>query len=585
MRSTFDSILASISTLASRLLSHPLLSRLSHSLSCSFSHPMFDGILRHFSTPLNFGLEQTASQIKAARVITSGKKITTIALSSLDPQTDDVKQLYMNQAVLITPLDGKELLVRPLRLPLIKEKDIAEAVPFQAEPLLPYPLEESVLTWQIVAKSAEATDVTFFAARKQAVATHVEKWKELAIEPEKIFSVPYALCTFGAAFFPSLDTFILLHITNQEVTSVLVRGGKLWASFAAPEGWQLLLGENQTVDSLPQNESEWEERMVESPLADGFKRLQRSITRLILALGKECKAGSIEGIAITGEPASWSGFSEILARSLNMPPLFCTPSFSCSSQELMSYAVPIGLSLGAVAQQEQNSDFRQGEHTYPHPWKRLYVPMALYFISVFFLSFAFYFFSSQMLRSRENELKQSYLDLLAEMHKSHEDFEKTYLAKNPDMAFKEELTSIKQISIDGLMTRLELIQKQLQASPDTFPLFPGIPRVSDVIAWLGTHSAVTFLDEEGKKQAKLQIENFSYVMVKRPEQGKKQEKYQVKVELEFTSATPKWAREFHDALIAPNDWVDPKNEVKWNANRDTYKTSFFLKDKTTYPGS
>ena len=81
----------------------------------------------------------------------------------------------------------------------------------------------------------------------------------------------------------------------------------------------------------------------------------------------------------------------------------------------------------------------------------------------------------------------------------------------------------------------------------------------------------------------IQLESFSYGMLKRPEQSKKQEKYQVKVEFEFTTATPKLAREFHDALIAPNEIVDPKGEIKWSSNRGRYKTSFFLKDKTIYP--
>ena len=71
-------------------------------------------------------------------------------------------------------------------------------------------------------------------------------------------------------------------------------------------------------------------------------------------------------------------------------------------------------------------------------------------------------------------------------------------------------------------------------------------------------------------------------MVKRPDQSKKKEKYRVKVDLEFSSPTPKQAREFHDALVAPNDFVDPKDEIKWSSNRGSYRTSFFLKDKTKY---
>ena len=104
-----------------------------------------------------------------------------------------------------------------------------------------------------------------------------------------------------------------------------------------------------------------------------------------------------------------------------------------------------------------------------------------------------------------------------------------------------------------------------------------------MLAWLAQHPVIAYQDEAGQWLSRLKIENFSYVMVKRPVQSKKQEKYQVKIELELSSSTPKWAREFHDALIAPNDWVDPKSEVKWSSNRGKYKTSFYLKDKTLYP--
>ena len=59
-------------------------------------------------------------------------------------------------------------------------------------------------------------------------------------------------------------------------------------------------------------------------------------------------------------------------------------------------------------------------------------------------------------------------------------------------------------------------------------------------------------------------------------------KYQVKVDLEFSTSSPRIAREFHDSLIAPNDLIDPKGEVKWSSNRGKYRTSFYLKDKTQY---
>ena len=81
------------------------------------------------------------------------------------------------------------------------------------------------------------------------------------------------------------------------------------------------------------------------------------------------------------------------------------------------------------------------------------------------------------------------------------------------------------------------------------------------------------------------LENFSYKMVKRPEFNKKKEHYQVKVEIEFSTHTPRYAREFHDILLAPNEIIDPTSDVKWSSERGRYRASFFLKDKTLYPNA
>ena len=305
---------------------------------------------------------------------------------------------------------------------------------------------------------------------------------------------------------------------------------------------------------------------------------------MVYALAKEVKGQEIEGICVTGEALQWNGLSNLLVQNLPFPLLNCQSTAEYSSTELLSYAVPIGLALGALPGQAL-IDFRQEELSYPHPWKRLTMPLAAYFGSILLLSAALYFFGQHYLRYQEDQLRQTYLDLLAGMHKTHDQFEIAYLAKNPKAhdAFDGEIPRIEQINQEELRGRLAFMQKEIQSSPDSFPLYANIPRVSDVLAWLTQHPAVISTDEDGDPEARLLIENFSYVMVKRPQQGKKAEKYQVKIELEFSTATPKWAREFHDALIAPNDWVDPKGEVKWNTNRGKYKTSFFLKDKTVYP--
>lgn len=543
------------------------------------------------SSSLSIGLERTSDGIKSASIAGSPKKPILKQLTTHSAEIENVKRIYTNHPIFTTGLTGKEVLVRSLHLPLTKDKDIESALVFQAEPLLPYAVDQALIAYQIVSKTEENSHLTLLTAHKEVLSTHLKSWQSLQMEPEKIACIPSALSQFGAVYLSEVKSCLILHLQAQEMTGILLKEGKLIASFALTEGLEGLLTAKDDVKGVPQSEAEWlalEEQ--KTPLAEAFKRLQKGVIKIGYALVKEGKGELIEGIIVTGESANWEGFSEVLVRPLSLPLLSCKPEGEISSKEFLSYAVPIGLGLGSLENQEQEVDFRQQEWSYPFPWKRLKGPIATYFILILLLSYAFYFFSQQYLHYREDQLKQNYLDLLVGMHKTHPQLEFAFLAKNPRAhdLFDGEIPKVEQLDRGMLMDRLFFLQKELQATPDSFPLFANIPRVGDVLAWLNQYSASAAIEGEegeGKPQARLQIENFSYTMLKRPQQGKKQEKYQVKIELEFSSPTPKWAREFHDALIAPNDWVDPKGEVKWSSNRGKYKTSFFLKDKTVYPGS
>lgn len=542
-------------------------------------------MIKLISPITSIGLESTPEGIKGANLQAVGKGSSLIRLFTISAASDDVNPLDMGHPVITSALEGKDVLVRYLHMPVTKEKDIEEALAFQAEPLLPFPVEQTLLAYQILEKRQEGTDLTLLAVRKESMEAHLERWKELKIEPEKTASIQTALCQFGNAYLSEAKTYLIFHLQRQGMTCVLMREGKLFASFALPEGLEALF--SVQTEPLPKDESEWRSALEQpsSPLAETIKKLQKEIVKMSFALAKEIKGQEIEGVYVTGEVAEREGLSQILVQNLPFPLQKCEPSGEFSPKELLSYAVPIGLALGSLPGQSSIIDFRQQEWSYPHPWRRLRGPIAAYFACILLLSAAFYYFGQNYLHYQEDQLRQTYIDLLAGMHKSHDQFELSYLAKNPKAhdPFEGEMPHVAQINHEQLTERLAFLQKELQSSPDSFPLYPNTPRVSDVLAWLTQHPAVVAAGENGDPEVRLQIDNFNYTMVKRPQQGKKLEKYQVKIELEFTSPTPKWAREFHDALIAPNDWVDPKGEVKWNTNRGKYKTSFFLKDKTLYP--
>ena len=123
-----------------------------------------------------------------------------------------------------------------MHMPVTKDKDIEEALAFQAEPLLPFPVEKALLAYQILSKNQEGTELTLLAVRKESVEAHLDQWKHLRIEPERIACIQTPFANLEIPICQLLKTYLILHLQRQGMTCVLMREGKLFASFALPEG-------------------------------------------------------------------------------------------------------------------------------------------------------------------------------------------------------------------------------------------------------------------------------------------------------------------------------------------------------------
>lgn len=540
----------------------------------------------------SIGLELFTTSVQGAEVEQKYNKIVITKLFSLKRDGLDVKPLYNDQPFLSTALDGQDVLIRSLTIPLVKEKDIDSALTFQAEPILPYPVDEALLARQTLKKNEESTDLILLATKKNLLQAHLEQWKSLEIEPENVGSIQSALCQFAKTYLENNKAYLLFHVQEKSSTCVLVDEGKLMASLSQNEGLQLLidaysvdLKNNGELPPFEQIDFYNIDKKNMTHLSSALSRLQKIAAMMTFSLAKEFYGKPCEGVVFTGLPVTLTGFDTTLASLMKLTLVRFLPQDGYSTEEMQRYAVSLGLAIGALPQEKKSFNFRQQELAYPKPWKRLMMPMAVYFAVMFGLSASFYYFGKAYLANEEAQIKQEYINLLSNMNKSYSQFETTYLTKHPAEKIDGEIIPIESMSREALQNRLNFLQKDLLATPDSFPLFPNIPRVSDLLAWLNNHATVMEKNSDGLIQPRIFLENLNYTLVKRPMQGKKGDKYQVKVEMEFSSPTPKWAREFHDALITPNDWIDSKNEVKWSSNRGKYKTSFFLKDKTSYPSA
>lgn len=522
--------------------------------------------------------------------------------SSASPTPDHVNQLYANgegpqlqqvyeKALVVTALETQEVLVRPLEVKLKKESDIDDVLAFQTEPLLPYPVENALVDRVKTGETADGTLLTVLAARKDHVQEHLQRWNTLLLEPEIVTAVPIALTAFASLFAPTETPQFLVHLGSTATTCCLVRGGKLLAAQACSSNIDTL-AKAYEADHKGSAHSAFETldfskiSAVNHPqLTQVLENLQFDITRTAYALAKQTKGQEIPAILATGEGATLQNLATTLCKSLNKILLTptTTPGFDLSPSHLQKWALPIGAALTGLPSYRDPVNLRQADLAYPHPWKRYKLPVAIYLALCAGLAIALAFMGSAYVKYKEDQVRQEYSQLLSSMHKPYTEFEKEYALKTGRGEIQE-APLVQSLNLDEIRDRLRYLDKELQSTPEIYPLLPNIPNVSDVLAWLSSHpNAVSIDPKTGEKNPLLQIESFSYALVKRPDVTKKQEKYQVKIELEFSSPTPKLAREFHDSLIAPNAFVDPKGEVKWSTNRGLYRASFFLKDRTVYP--
>ena len=465
----------------------------------------------------------------------------------------------------VASLDGKETLIRKLKMKLLKEKDIEAAFPFEAESALPFAAGDGLVDKIVVEKEGGQTHLTLVACKKSALENYLGEFHKLNLDPEIVATTPSALAAFVGRYAHLEDELIVVFIGENSSLSAIVKKGKLLSSHSI----------NQGIAALKEADQ------IENFDAADLEKLKQEISWMILSEIKGIKNPNEAFLLSLGDGANLKGLDAILYKEIPSPrlELEAKEGMELNQSLLRKFAIAIGSALTALPNYQDPVNLRQGDLAYPAPWKRLKGTLTLFTTACFLLAFLLFICGQAYIGYREDELRQKYADLLAHMHKSYQVYEKEFIAARLPKGEEPPLTAppLKELALVDLNERLQGLENEIRAQPDLYPLWPHTPRVSDLLTWLTHHPNMK--GEEGA----IKIESFSYQMIKRPEVSKKSDKYQIKVDLELLAPSPKMAREFHAALNSPNDFVDPKGEIKWSASRGKYQTTFYLKDKTLYP--
>jgi len=486
------------------------------------------------------GLDIGPASIKTARVTVDKRNISVINL--LETPIDDVNPFYtalktsvdnLGEGFLITALETRDVLVKPMEIKLTKKSEIDSVIAFQVEPMIPFPIEHAITDTVTVHRGPKNTLLTLFATQCDTVRRHLDSLQAYGVEPETISCIPHALSCFVAEFFPEHSTTFVLNIGDTSSECILVKDGVLIAS--------RFIGYGSSTEK-----------------AEIF---HKELAKAIISTESQTEEKNVATLIITGNPP------DPCLRDINKT--IITPDNA-------KFATAIGLAISALAQKKGNSiNFRQREFSYPRPWKRIKKPAITFLSACLLLALSLFLCGEALIHNKETRLKRSYIELLTERGKNFKEFEQTMLLPIP---------SPDDLSTNDIALRLNSIYKKNEETAEMFQLCPNAPLVSDVLAWLSTHPYILKKDDiTGSAEPLISMESMSYTMVKHPDASKKSDPYQVRVDISFTAPTTRQAGEFHDALLEPNAFIDPRIELKWTSSKDRYMASFHLKTRPVKP--
>lgn len=278
-------------------------------------------------------------------------------------KTEVVKPL--DTSLVVSALPARETLVRTTEIQVKNERDIRDTLKFQIEPQLPYPIEKAVLQYQVLEKKENKTSLTLFAVRKDHLIKHLEQLKERGLEPERVTSVPVALTALISLFPPTLSPQFLVHEGEDEVTCILVEGGKLLAS-----------------------------RAFESSLDIGTE-----VQKTLLSFSSTLKGKACETILFLGTRGGQ--IQNATNKPVSIPQ---TPSLLLSQEELIRYGLAIGIALSS-----EKSNFQ--ERT-PQKWRRLKKPLLATAALTLFLIGSLIGLTLSAQKIQKENVKKAYLALL-----------------------------------------------------------------------------------------------------------------------------------------------------------------------------
>jgi len=148
---------------------------------------------------------------------------------SLTEQLQEFFTVYQLQAdTILSCLPGEAVSHRMLTLPFSQARQISQASPFELESLIPFSLDDVVITDQTIQHTEEGTQALAVATLKKTVAEHLDVLTAVGFDPTQVVLAPLAplaLLSFAQVNMSGVSA--LIDVGEKHTSVVLLREGML----------------------------------------------------------------------------------------------------------------------------------------------------------------------------------------------------------------------------------------------------------------------------------------------------------------------------------------------------------------------
>ena len=143
-----------------------------------------------------------------------------------------VKEIFQKSRIgsrrAVVAIAGQAVIVRHIKMPFMNQEELKQAIPWEAERYIPFPIEEVTLDYKMISSNEEQTEmeVILVCAHNDIILSHLETLKQVGIQPLAMDIQPFALMrTFGLESSVSNESIALLDIGAGTSDLTIVKNG------------------------------------------------------------------------------------------------------------------------------------------------------------------------------------------------------------------------------------------------------------------------------------------------------------------------------------------------------------------------